>query len=329
MWALATAMALPALAVAQHDHDEDEEGSVSTVNAYSYTIIATVLVSVISLLGVVLLASSKDTLDKWLFPLLGLSVGTLLGNSFFQLLPEVAKELPDGMDEKAGAVILGGVAFGYITEVLLHHHHHIEEVEEVVEKELNIMVHGAEETISDGSEEQEQKPIAKHPRHHIAVASLVGDLVHNFVDGLLIGATFLTSTSTGITTSIAIALHEIPQEVGDFCVLIHSGMSKTQALLLNLLVALSAVVGGVIAVALGTSGSAELEEASLHALPFAVGLFLYLSLGALGPEISKEKNRNKRYSAFAGVVIGIGLMASLLALPFEGHEHGGADGHDH
>ncbi len=186
----------------------------------------------------------------------------------------------------------------------------------------------------------------------LAILSLSGDAIHNFVDGLVIGAAFAASLSTGVTTAVAIAVHEIPQEIGDFGILIKSGLSVKQALLANLAVGLTCVVGTIITLAVGS----ELGTNVNYALPFAGGVFLYLALSGVVPEMQRyiadeEQDEKKRKAngqesgvlkwcgypitmtalAGAGIALGIALMGVLTLMPHEhgGHSHGGeADSHE-
>jgi len=140
--------------------------------------------------------------------------------------------------------------------------------------------------------------------HTFGYMNLFGDAVHNFIDGLIIAATFLTSPSLGIITSIAIALHEIPQEIGDFGVLLYAGFNTKKALIANFLVALTVVLGGVI----GYFLSFRLENFIPHLLPFAAGGFIYIAASDLMPEIRKEESLTKSIASFAIFLLGIALM---------------------
>ena len=134
--------------------------------------------------------------------------------------------------------------------------------------------------------------------------NLVGDGVHNFIDGLIIAATFLIDIRLGITTSIAIALHEIPQEIGDFGVLIYAGFKRAKALILNFLVALIAMAGAIV----GYFLSFYVENLIVYLLPFAAGGFLYISTSDLIPEIRKERDIKKSFVSFAFFLLGILIM---------------------
>jgi zinc and cadmium transporter len=134
--------------------------------------------------------------------------------------------------------------------------------------------------------------------------SLLGDAIHNLIDGLIIGVTFVVDTSLGVASTIAIILHEIPQELGDFAVLVHGGFSIKKALLANFLTALTAVLGGILGYFLITFT----ENAMMYLLPFAAGGFIYISASDLLPELRKEVNIVKAIINFLIFLIGIALM---------------------
>jgi len=140
--------------------------------------------------------------------------------------------------------------------------------------------------------------------HTFGYVNLIGDSIHNFIDGLIIAATFLVDVRLGITTSLAIALHEIPQEIGDFGVLLYAGFERMKALVLNFLVALTVVAGGIV----GYFLSFRLEGLLVYLLPLAAGGFLYISTSDLIPEIRKETNLKKSLLSFTFFIIGILIM---------------------
>ena len=176
----------------------------------TYIILATVVVSFLSFVGIFTLSLKAKMLNKILLILVGLSAGTLMGGAFLHLLPE-ATEDNTGLD--VFVYVLVGFIIFFIIEKVLHWRH----------------CHKGECEI-----------------HTFTYMNLIGDSIHNFIDGLIMAASFVVSIPLGITTTIAISSHEIPQEIGDFGVLIYGGFSKKKALLLNFLVALTAVLGGLI-----------------------------------------------------------------------------------
>ena len=138
--------------------------------------------------------------------------------------------------------------------------------------------------------------------HTFAYMSLFGDAAHNFIDGLIIAVSFMTNIQLGLTTTLAVALHEIPQEIGDFGVLVHGGFSKIKALMYNFISALAAIVGGLIGFLLPLNNMAQ------YLIPIAAGGFIYISASDLIPELRKETNIKKSMLNLLVFIIGITIM---------------------
>ena len=234
----------------------------------TYIILATIVVSLLSFIGIITLSLKDQKLNKILLFLIGLSAGTLMGGAFLHLLPEAVEGNP-GL-EVFILVLVGFITFFIIEKVLHWRHCHKGECEV----------------------------------HTFTYMNLIGDSIHNFIDGLIIAASFITSIPLGITTTIAISTHEIPQEIGDFGVLIYGGFSKKKALLLNFLIALTAVLGGLI----GYLISNLIENMVLYILPFAAGGFIYIAATDLIPEIKKELNMKKYMATLLVFILGILIM---------------------
>ncbi len=266
---------------------------------------ATLLVSVISLVGIILLGVKKDTLERFTFLIVSFATGTLLGAAFILLLPEAV----EGLGAKdATFVALAGIVLFFIMERLIHwHHEHHDHTTH--EKPVGILV-------------------------------LVGDSLHNFFDGVAIAASFITSPALGITTTIAIIMHEIPQEFSDFTLLLYAGFSKTKAVIGNLLSALTAVLGGISFFYL----AGLVENLEFYGLALTAGMFIYIANTDLIPEIMHMKEERKRaiiqlLAVLLGIFIILAISTGLAELGF-GHSHGpeelhpgieneelGADGH--
>ena len=244
-------------------------------------VLATFIISLISFVGVFALSFSKESLNKILLLLVALAAGTLIGNVFFHLLPESVELLPP---DTAFLVVLLSFIFFFFIEKVLHWHH----------------CHKAD-----------------HSHHKtFGYMNMLGDLVHNFTDGLVIAASFMASIPLGITTSIAIAFHEIPQEIGDFGVLVYSGFSRKKALLMNFVVALGAVAGAVI----GYFLISRVPSIEAYLIPIAAGGFLYIGASDLLPEIRHETKASKVVWSFVFFVLGVMLMYFLLQIiPEHGH----------
>ncbi|MBU0502374.1 MAG: ZIP family metal transporter, partial [Candidatus Margulisbacteria bacterium] len=165
-----------------------------------YTLASVFIISLISLVGVITIAINRDFLQKIINYLVSLSAGALLGGAFFHLLPEASEEF--GFTPTLAVYILGGILLFFVLEKLIAWRHcHITTCKE-------------------------------HP-HPIATMNLIGDALHNFIDGMVIAGTYLVSIPLGITTTIAVVFHEIPQEIGDFGVLVHGGYRRRKAILMN------------------------------------------------------------------------------------------------
>src|SRR3989344_3393481 len=158
-----------------------------------YILISVLAVSLISFIGVFTLGLNVKRMRKVLIYLVSLSAGTLLGDAFLHLLPEISEE---GFAVSSSLLVLGGIGLFFVLEKIIHWRH----------------CHG---------NVTEEKHI-----HPFAYVNLVGDAFHNFIDGIIIASSYFVSVPVGVATTIAVATHEIPQEIGDFGVLIHGGFSK-------------------------------------------------------------------------------------------------------
>jgi zinc and cadmium transporter len=134
--------------------------------------------------------------------------------------------------------------------------------------------------------------------------NLIGDSVHNFIDGLILAATFMTSVPLGIATTITVAMHEVPQEIGDFGVLLYSGFEKKKALISNFCIACIAILGGVT----GYFLSLYSRNFMTYLLPFAAGGFIYIAASDLMPEIRKEQSLKRTIASFGMFLVGIAIM---------------------
>ena len=184
-----------------------------------WIIAASIFGGALSVLGAALFALNASM--KWINALVSYAIGALLGAVFLNILPE-AVELSGDMAKVSGTVLIGILLFFTLEKVLLWRHCHHTHCEA-------------------------HEPDSAHVHGRSGTMIMVGDSFHNFVDGIIIAAAFMTDVNLGIVTALAIIAHEIPQEVGDFLILLHSGYSKMQALGVNLLSSLATLVGGVLA----------------------------------------------------------------------------------
>lgn len=242
-------------------------------------LLATLLVSVISLAGIALLAVNERLRPSVLVYMIAFAVGGMLGGAMFHLLPEAIEGTGAPMLVFALA-LLGFLAF-FIIEKFLHWRHCHDE---------GCDMHG-----------HEHKKSAVSPAAYL---NLIGDMIHNFVDGAIIATSFMASMPLGVASTIAIALHEIPQELGDFAVLIHSGLTPRKAILYNFMSALGAVFGAL----LTYYALASTEGLAAVLLPVAAGGFIYIAAVDLVPELHKERKPVISTMQFGMIVLGLALM---------------------
>ncbi len=240
-------------------------------------ILSVVIISLISLIGVLFIFIKKKTLNKLILFLVAVSVGSLLGGAFLHLIPEIISET--GFTITIALLILGGIILFFIIENFIRWRHCHDQ---------NCEVH----------------------KHHLGPMNLIGDGLHNLIDGLIISASYFASIPLGIATTLAVIIHEIPQEIGDFGVLLYSGYSKKKALLFNFLSALIALVGALI----GILFSEKSTIFSYIVMPIAVGGFLYIAGSDLIPEIHKQQENKFSFRNLIGILLGIFIMYGLTFL---------------
>lgn len=243
------------------------------VYPYLWAVVGVGVVSLVSLSGLFFLSLREDILRKYLFLFMSVAVGALLGDVFIHLIPEVFEETkrPTFMS----VLLITGIILFFVLEKFLHWHHHGDDAESAV--------------------------------HPVGKLIIVSDGVHNFIDGAIIAASFLVSFPIGVATTLAVILHEIPQEVGDFSVLLHAGYSKMRALWLNFVSALSAFLGIVFFFLL--EGWATMSITLL--LPLAAGGFIYIALADLIPELHKTKNPFTAFLQLLAIIGGVMIMVAL------------------
>ena len=239
-----------------------------------YILISTFLISLIAFVGAVLLFLKEELLNKILLILVSFSAGALIGGAFLHLIPEAIKEV--GVEDDSLLKIFLYLIFGFCIFFILEqfikwHHHHSTQHPEILTFSYLIL-------ISDG--------------------------LHNFIDGLIIAGSFIVSIPLGIVTALAVAFHEIPQEIGDFGILIYSGFEKIKALFLNFLSAITIVFGGIFGFLL----SERMGNSMIFLLPFAAGSFIYIACSDLIPEIKHKVSPQKSLIHFFVFLLGIVLM---------------------
>jgi zinc and cadmium transporter len=241
------------------------------MNTLFSIILGTIIISLLSLLGVITLSIKSKKLEKYLIYLVSLSIGALLGGAFLHLIPEALEE--SNYNTIFLSVILGFLIF-FLIEKIFHWRH----------------CHNAECKI-----------------HTFAYMNLLGDAIHNFIDGIVIAGSFIVNQSVGLASLTAIALHEIPQEIGDFGVLVYAGLSKKKAIIFNFLTALTAVFGGIIGYILFNTINISFSIL----LSIAAGGFIYIAASDLIPELKTEKKILKSLLHLIIIIAGIIIMFFL------------------
>jgi len=246
-----------------------------------YSLLSVIIVSSLSIIGVLTFQLKEKTLKKMLLYFVSFSVGGLFGDAFIHLIPEATQGSGFGLD--VSLYILFGVIISFVVERFFQWRHcHIPTSDE-------------------------------HP-HSLAYMNLFGDAVHNFIDGLIIGGSYLANIPVGVATTLAVIFHEIPQEIGDFGVLIYGGLNKSRALFFNFLTALMAVLGAIVALTLGSlMGLSQVFIPFL--IPFAAGSFIYIAGSDLIPELRKDEPALlKSALQLSAFVLGVLIMLSFIFL---------------
>jgi zinc and cadmium transporter len=249
-------------------------------NIIAYILLSVIAVSITSLIGIFTFLMHTKNLNKILLYLVSFSIGALFGDVFIHLLPEAFADATN--TTLIGLYVLAGILFSFSIEKFIHWRHC-------------------------------HTPENKHHHHSFAYMSLVGDSVHNFIDGLIIAGAYFVSIPVGIATTVAVILHEIPQEIGDFGILLHGGFSKGKALFFNFLTALTAIAGAILGILLSRT-----ESLVLFLIPFAAGNLIYIAGTDLIPQLHEDscdtKMLHKGASQILIIMLGILVMMSMLLL---------------
>ncbi len=241
-----------------------------------YSLLSVAVVSLLSFVGAFTLAFGRKKIQEFLLILVSFSAGALLGDVFIHLLPEIAEE--SGFVLQTSLYILGGIVSTFVIEKIIHWRH--------------MQEHGGSSHV-----------------HPVTTLTILGDGLHNFVDGIIIAGSYLVSIPLGISTTIAVILHEVPQELGNFGVLIHGGLTVKKALFYNFISALTAVVGAVVVLSWP-----NIEGRGPLLASYTAGAFIYIAGSDLIPELHKETNVGKNVIQFIALLAGIAVMLALLLL---------------
>jgi zinc and cadmium transporter len=247
------------------------------LNIWIYALAGVFVVNLVSLIGVLFLSIKPLTLENNLRLLVSFAVGGLFGDAFIHLLPQAFARAGPTLPASL-LCICGIVIFMILEKTILWKHHHAG--------------HGED-----------------HPRPVVAM-NLTADGLHNFIDGLLIGASFAAGIGLGITTTIAVLLHEIPQEVGDFGILVYAGISIRRALVYNFLCSLTATVGVIVSLLVGP----KLAGYSDAMVPLTAGGFIYMAGSTLIPVLQKHVKASAFVKELLSLLAGVGIMALLTRL---------------
>lgn len=245
------------------------------MNIWLYSLASVFVVSLVSLIGVFTISFGEEKLRKAVLFLVSFAVGALFGDALIHLLPEAFEKIESRA--MVSLLVLAGILVFFSLEKFVRWRHcHMAECDQHV--------------------------------HSIAAVNIFGNVAHNLIDGMLIGASYSASFSLGIATTMAILLHEIPQEIGNFGVLVHSGYGVKKAVTINFLSALVAFLGAGLTLLLGNYSSSF----TFFLVPIAAGGFLYIAGSDLIPELKHETKITASIGQLLAIVLGIAIMASLL-----------------
>ena len=240
------------------------------------------LVSLVSLVGLVTLSLDETRTRRLASLLVSFAAGALLGDAFIHLIPEMFRE--EGVRLRPSLLVLAAMLLFFVVEKLLRHEHGL-----------------------------------LHRYHHpgtpsgpeLAVVNILGDVMHNFIDGVLIAGSYLVSPTLGVGTTFAVLLHEIPQELGDFGILIHSGLTVRQAIALNLASASVAILGAIAALGWGAVSGAAVTTVLI---PVAAGGFVYIAAAGLIPELQHDRSGRGLLMQVSLMLLGMGVIGILAFL---------------
>ena len=248
------------------------------MDAWVLGLISVTIISLISLVGILFLWLAEKKLKKIFIYMISFAAGGLFGDAFLHLIPEAAGQT--GLEITASFLIILGILSSFAVERFLQWRHcHI--------------------------------PISNEHPHSFAYMNLFGDAVHNLIDGLIVGGSYIASIPLGVATTITVIFHEIPQELGDFSVLVYGGFNKRKALMFNFLTALTAIVGAAVSFIIGSA----VEGFVPLLIPFAAGNFIYIAGSDLIPELRKDTPEPKKAALqMASLILGVVPMLLLLLL---------------
>lgn len=254
-----------------------------------YAIGSVVIVSLMSLVAAIPLILHKKPSKDLLVFLLSVSVGVLLATVFIDFIPEAMHNSEEDGPIGMALILLSGFLVMFVIEKFVHLHH---------------------------SHKCEEGDVGHEHAYHIAPINLIGDGVHNFIDGLVIAGSYMVNVGLGVAATISIIFHEIPQEIADFGVLLHSGMSKKKAVIFNLFSAATAIVGAIV----GLVFANQIHGFNEFIIPFAAGNFLYIAATNLMPQLHRHCKMKDTFIHLFAICIGIGIVVLVTIYgPSHGH----------
>ena len=246
-------------------------------------LVSVIAVSLVSLVGLVTISMDEARIRKLATFFVSFAVGALLGDAFIHLIPKTfAAAVSLGTPLGPSLLVLSGMMGFFVVEKLLRHSHGV----------LHEYFHGQQAV----------------NRPELAAINILGDAIHNFIDGIVIGASYLVSPTLGLSTTIAVLFHEIPQELADFGILIHSGLSVRRAVLLNLASASVAILGTALSL---LAGSVAQETVATLLVPLTAGGFVYLAAADLIPELQHDRSLRALVVQTVLITLGIVVMGLL------------------
>ncbi|MBD3270198.1 ZIP family metal transporter [Candidatus Peregrinibacteria bacterium] len=242
-----------------------------------YALLSTLLVSLISLIGVFLISMSKDRIKKIMTPLIAFATGAMFGGAFLHMIPEAYAHAEHDHSSGISMLIVTGVIVFFLTEKFLHwrHCHHL--------------------------------PDSSDHKHPVGPMTLFGDSIHNFTDGIIIAASYMISIPLGLAATLAVIMHEIPQEIGNFFTLLKAGYSRFKALFFNFLSALTAFLGVILVYSFGP----QIETLPEYIVPITAGGFIYIAGSDLVPILHQENKTSDTFKQFSALLFGIIVMYFL------------------
>lgn len=243
-------------------------------------LVSVVVVSIIPLIGTLFFFVREELIRRWILFFVSFSTGALLGDVFLHMIPEMRAGESFVTDLH---VLLGGIVLSFAIEKMIHWRH------------CHVLPGGID---------------AHEHTHPMGALTLIGDTIHNFIDGLVIAGSFLVSINVGIATTLAVIFHEIPQEIGNIAILLHSGYSRRNSILYNIYSQTSAMLGA----ALFLFASSRIAGLTSLMLPFAAGNFLYIAGSDLIPELHRETGLRHAFIQLAFMVLGILVMFGLTLM---------------